>query len=129
MLRHMISAALLLAATGTACLASVSPAAAQHAAATVSRSAAVAQHSSMLNPYPLRCVVNGSNVNYRRGPGTQYASYGQLRRGFGFASGGEVVNPRSPQNRYEYWDTIQRPGHADAYVDDAYVSCTLARTT
>jgi hypothetical protein len=126
MLRSMISAALLLAATGTACLVSVSPVAAQPAASTVSRSAAVVQHGSALSPYPLRCVVNGSNVNYRRGPGTQYASYGQLRREFVFSSGGEVVNPRSPHSHYEYWDTIQRPGHADAYVDDVYVSCTLA---
>jgi hypothetical protein len=122
----MISAALLLMAAGAVCLASVAPATAQPATA-LPHSAAVIQHSSTLSPYPLRCIVNASNVNYRRGPGTQYASYGQLRRGFAFASGGEVVNPRSPHSHYEYWDTIQRPGHADAYVDDAYVSCTLAR--
>ena len=44
--------------------------------------------------YPLRCTVTASNVNYRRGPGTQYASYGQLPRGFTFASQGALPNPR-----------------------------------
>ena len=129
MRRHMISATLLLAAAGAACLVSVSPAtaAAKSTTAALPHSTVVIQQSPVLGPYPLRCVVNASNVNYRRGPGTQYASYGQLRRGFAFASGGEVVNPRSPHSHYEYWDTIQRPGHADAYVGDAYVSCTLAR--
>lgn len=73
--------------------------------------------------YPLRCVITASNVNYRRGPGTQYASYGQLGRGFAFASDGGVPNPRS---RYQYWDNVERPGHADAYVDDAYVYCWLS---
>jgi hypothetical protein len=125
----MISAVLLLSAVGALCLASVSPAtaAAQSSTAALPHSAAVLQHSSTLSPYPLRCVVTATNVNYRRGPGTQYGSYGQLGRGFAFASGGEVVNPRSPHSHYEYWDTIQRPGHADAYIDDVYVSCWLAR--
>lgn len=76
-----------------------------------------------LSPYPLRCMVMASNVNYRRGPGTQFASYGQVGRGFAFASSGEIPNLRS---RLQYWDNIQRPGHADAYVDDAYVHCWLA---
>jgi hypothetical protein len=120
----MISAALLLAAAGAACLASVAPATA--ATATVPHSAAVVQHSSTIGPYPLACAVTASNVNYRRGPGPQYASYGQLGRGFTFASGGEVPNPRI-RNRYQYWDTIQRPGHADAYVEDRYVLCWLAK--
>ena len=78
--------------------------------------------SASLPPYPLRCVVTATNVNYRRGPGMQYASYGQLGRGFAFASDGGVPNPRS---RYQYWNNIERPGHADAYVDAAYVYCWL----
>jgi hypothetical protein len=124
----MISAALLLVTAGAACLASVvsATAATAPAAVTVPHSAVVVQHSSTLGPYPLRCVVTASNVNYRRGPGTQYASYGQLGRGFSFASGGEVANPRI-RNRYQYWDTIQRPGRADAYVEDRYVLCWLAK--
>lgn len=75
-----------------------------------------------LPPYPLRCVVTASNVNYRRGPGTQFASYGQVGRGFVFASSGEIPNPRI---RLQYWDSIEWPGRADAYVDDAYVYCRL----
>lgn len=79
----------------------------------------VVSHSATpLPPYPLRCVVTGSNVNYRRGPGTKYASFGQVNRGFAFDGDGGVPNPRS---RYQYWDNIERPGHADGYVDDAYV--------
>ncbi|HEX5407454.1 MAG TPA: hypothetical protein VFX16_34705 [Pseudonocardiaceae bacterium] len=73
--------------------------------------------------YPLRCQVTANNVNYRRGPGKQYASFGQLNRGFRFASGGGVRNPRG---HLQYWDTIRRSGHADAYIDDAYVYCRLA---
>jgi hypothetical protein len=67
--------------------------------------------------------VTASNVNYRRGPGTQYASYGQLGHGFTFASDGGVPNPRS---RYQYWNNIDRPGRPDAYVDAAYVYCSLS---
>jgi hypothetical protein len=73
--------------------------------------------------YPLRCRITANNVNYRRGPGTQYPSFGQLNRGYHFASDGGVP---SSGGRRQYWDTIRRPGHADAYVDDAYVYCQLA---
>ena len=66
-----------------------------------------------LAPYPLRCRVTANNVNYRRGPGTQYASFGQLNRGFRFASGGGVPSSRS---RRQYWETVRRPGHADAWA-------------
>ena len=83
--------------------------------------AVVTIQSVPLSPYPLRCSVTASNVNYRRGPGTQYASYGAIGRGFAFASSGELPNPRG--RYFHYWDNIQRPGHADAYINDQYVSC------
>lgn len=73
--------------------------------------------------YPLRCRVTTNNVNYRRGPGTRYPSFGQLNRGYRFASDGGVPSSRS---RLQYWDTIRRPGRADAYIDDVYVYCQLA---
>ena len=109
--------------------ASTSPAwaaAAPMHAAPVAQTAAVAR-VQVAEPvaYPLRCNVTASNVNYRRGPGTQYASYGQLPRGFTFASQGALPNPRI---RLQYWDNAQRPGCADAWVDDAYVNCVLAHT-
>ncbi|HEX3780318.1 MAG TPA: hypothetical protein VHX38_11670 [Pseudonocardiaceae bacterium] len=85
--------------------------------------AAVSHQAAPQSAYPLRCVVTASNVNYRRGPGTQYASFGQMNRGYQFDSDGGVPNPRS---RLQYWDTVRRPGRADAYVDDAYVYCWLA---
>jgi hypothetical protein len=92
----------------------------------VAQTAAVARvQAAAPGAYPLRCTVTASNVNYRRGPGTQYASYGQLPRGFTFASQGALPNPRI---RLQYWDNAQRPGRADAWVDDAYVNCVLART-
>lgn len=31
-----------------------------------------------LTSYPLRCRVTANNVNYRRGPGKRYGSFGQL---------------------------------------------------
>jgi hypothetical protein len=101
-------------------------AAAPMPAAPVVQAAAVARvQAADPGAYPLRCTVTASNVNYRRGPGTQYASYGQLPRGFTFASQGALPNPRI---RLQYWDNAQRPGRADAWVDDAFVNCVLAYT-
>jgi hypothetical protein len=85
----------------------------------------VAHHQEALDTaYPLRCTITASNVNYRRGPGTQYASYGQVGRGFTFASHGGIPDPRG--RYFYYWDTMRRPGHADAYINDQYVSCWMA---
>lgn len=127
-MQHRILAGIALAigalATSTA-LAVVPAAASPAGGAPAAPSTAAATHQApAATAYPLRCVVAGANVNYRRGPGTQYAAYGQLTRGFSFASSGELPNPRS---RLQYWDNIERPGHADAWVDDAYVVCWLAR--
>ncbi|HEX3781305.1 MAG TPA: hypothetical protein VHX38_16715 [Pseudonocardiaceae bacterium] len=84
----------------------------------------VASHQTAQHPaYLLRCVVTASNVNYRRGPGTQYASFGQVNKGYQFASDGGIPNPRI---RLQYWDIMQRPGRADAYIHDAYAYCWLA---
>lgn len=107
------------------CCAAAMPASATPIASkpAISATTGVSHSTVPLSAYPLRCVVTGSNVNYRRGPGTQYASFGQVNRGFTFASDGGVPNPRS---RYQYWNNLQRPGHADAYVDAAYVYCWLA---
>jgi hypothetical protein len=100
-------------------------AALMHVSPVVQAAAVVRAQATDPGAYPLRCTVTAANVNYRRGPGTQYASYGQLTRGFTFASQGAIPNPRI---RLQYWDNTQRPGHADAWVDDAYVNCVLART-
>lgn len=128
-MNHRVLVLVLVVAIGALCMSvavAASPAAAtpMHAGPLT----VVRAQSVPLPPYPLRCVVTASNVNYRRGPGRQYASYGQLRRGFTFASGGEVRNPQGPQDHYEYWEVMQRPGHADAYVDDDYVLCWLPRS-
>jgi hypothetical protein len=130
--RILAGAATALGALGLTTALAVSPsaspatAAPMHAPAARTTTSTVRAQSVPLPPYPLRCVVTATNVNYRRGPGTQYASYGQLARGFTFASDGGVINPR---NRYQYWNNIERPGHADAYVDDAYVYCWLPHST
>jgi hypothetical protein len=100
--------------------AAVTPAAATVAPVGASVQALMAVRPA---PYPLRCRVTANNVNYRRGPGKQYASLGQVNRGFRFASDGGVPNPHS---RLQYWDNIRRPGHADGYIDDVYVFCWLA---
>jgi hypothetical protein len=100
--------------------ATIMPAAANPA---LTSAASTTTLTGRLASYPLRCKVTANNVNYRRGPGTQYASFGQLNRGFRFASDGGVPSSRS---RRQYWETIRRPGRADAYIDDAYVYCQLA---
>lgn len=124
MLRRTISILVMLVIAGAIAIVSSSPAtaAAKPAAAAVQRPAAAVQHSSTIGPYPLRCVVTASNVNYRRGPGTQYASFGQVNRGFAFNSDGGIPNPRS---RYQYWNNVERAGRADAYIDSDYTYCWL----
>lgn len=124
--RILAATAMAIGTAGVMAALAASPASAIHAAPVARPASVVRAQSVPLPPYPLRCVVTASNVNYRRGPGRQYASYGQLGRGFTFASGGEVRNPRGPQDHYEYWEVMQRPGRADAYVDDDYVLCRLA---
>jgi hypothetical protein len=117
--RALASLGAILGAVGIVAV-TITPAAAIPAQTTT---AATTTLTSRPTSYPLRCSVTANNVNYRRGPGKQYASFGQLNRGFRFASGGGVRNPRG---RLQYWDTIRRTGHADAYIDDAYVYCRLA---
>jgi hypothetical protein len=116
--RTLVCLAATLAAVGIA----ITPAAA--AGAPTSATATITMTSRPAS-YPLRCWVTANNVNYRRGPGKQYASFGQLNRGFRFASDGGVRNTRG---RLQYWDTIRRHGRADAYIDDAYVYCRLAQS-
>jgi hypothetical protein len=124
--RILAGAALAIGALATSVTLAAMPAAAsaahgvpaQQATATVHRQAGV-------DPaYPLRCTVTGSNVNYRRGPSTHYASYGQVGRGFTFTSHGGIPDPRG--RYFYYWDSMQRPGHSDAYISDQYVSCWMA---
>lgn len=123
--RIIAGAALTIGALVTSAAIATMPAAGSTARSVPAEHTTAVVHSqAAVDPaYPLRCTVTGSNVNYRRGPGTQYASFGQVGRGFTFASDGGIPNPRS---RYQYWDTIQRPGHADAYISDQYVYCRLA---
>jgi hypothetical protein len=121
-LRRAIAGAVMFGLVAGAALVVVEPAAAgpEPAAATLPRPSAVVQHQAALDPFRSRCVVTANNVNYRRGPGTQYASLGQVNRGFAFDSDEAIPNPR---NRYQYWDVIERSGHAAAYIDDIYISC------
>ncbi|HEX3783289.1 MAG TPA: hypothetical protein VHX38_26790 [Pseudonocardiaceae bacterium] len=122
--RILAATALIICACGiTAALATSAPAAPAKPVAAGPAPAAVSHQAAQHPPYLLRCVVTGSNVNYRRGPGTQYASFGQVTKGYQFASDGGIPNPRV---RLQYWDIMQRPGHADAYIYDAYVYCRLA---
>ena len=122
-MQHRIAvAAMIVAALGVTGSAAI-PAVAAAAASAPSFSVRLITHQAPSAPYPLRCAVTATNVNYRRGPGVQYSSFGQLGRGFQFDSDGGIPNPR---NRLEYWNNLSRPGHADAYIDGAYTYCWLA---
>lgn len=121
--RILTVAALIIGGLATSAALATVPAAASSAHGVPAEQATTAVHlqAGVDSAYPLRCTVTGSNVNYRRGPGMQYASYGQVGRGFTFASHGGVPDPRG--RYFYYWDTMHRPGHADAYINDQYVSC------
>ena len=110
--------------TGFALAAMPATAAPVSAVPTAHGITATHQQAAVGSAYSLRCTVTGSNVNYRRGPGMQYASYGQVGGGFTFASSGAVPDPRG--RYFYYWDIMRRPGHADAYINDQYVSCWVA---
>ena len=94
--RILAGTALALGALATGVALTTMPAVASPAHGVPAEQATTAVHRQASdNPaYPLRCTVTGSNVNYRRGPGMQYASYGQVGRGFTFASHGGVPDPR-----------------------------------
>lgn len=95
-------------------------------AASASAAESTGRPTAPFAPHPLRCIVTADNVNYRRGPGTQFPSLGQLPDGFTFDSDGETTNPLNTYGGfYDGWENVIHPGYPMGYINNQFIWCVF----